>query len=309
MLLCDYSYYPVVPKIYSTITRFPISQLDMGSRAHPLESSSSCAGIVIDGDDQLYIPLNDDIEGYISGIYILEGIAPSQSSFFNSLCQSQGEQQEPSAPLMDLQPSQRVDHASLSDILGPVVLSPASTPTLPQAHWQEAGTSVFPRSIEELLGCLEQQKRDIMHGLPPSVPPGVLLMHPQDQQGRAISQSPRAVSPVPQKLSSAIRTTTSYSNIRLNHCNSSKTAIHSCEWRHDDGSICGESISFMTCPEHLAVHGIKNMAFNLLINCGWCGKPVKRESIVRHVREAHLRVRRTVTYPPSPHGDRAPYWT
>ncbi|KAF9235358.1 hypothetical protein BU15DRAFT_78106 [Melanogaster broomeanus] len=72
-----------------------------------------------------------------------------------------------------------------------------------------------------------------------------------------------------------------------------------CGWRLRDGSICGGPITKRTVPEHLAVHhGIKKIASYQLIACRWCpdgSDLIKRESIVRHVREVHLRLRRSAT--------------
>ncbi|KAF9222389.1 hypothetical protein BS17DRAFT_186348 [Gyrodon lividus] len=71
---------------------------------------------------------------------------------------------------------------------------------------------------------------------------------------------------------------------------------HRCQWREIDGSICGGNITRKTTSEHLVVHGIVKKASNIPIICRWCPdgrEPMKRESIVRHVREAHLGVKRT----------------
>ncbi|KIK20602.1 hypothetical protein PISMIDRAFT_578421 [Pisolithus microcarpus 441] len=69
-----------------------------------------------------------------------------------------------------------------------------------------------------------------------------------------------------------------------------------CGWRDNDGKECGE---LLTYPGNLAshfadYHGIRNMASNVAIVCRWCppGEIVKRESIVRHLREHHLGYRR-----------------
>ncbi|KAF9235357.1 hypothetical protein BU15DRAFT_64944 [Melanogaster broomeanus] len=71
-----------------------------------------------------------------------------------------------------------------------------------------------------------------------------------------------------------------------------------CGWRGTDGSICGERVSRKTVPKHLAVHGITKMSYNMPVICRWCpdGRvPMKRESIVRHFREVHLRLQRANT--------------
>ncbi|KIJ66133.1 hypothetical protein HYDPIDRAFT_27325 [Hydnomerulius pinastri MD-312] len=271
----------------------------MDSRAYTFDSSSSFAY----GDNQPF----GYIEDHVSCDYMQEGIDPYQSSssapyYVDLLCQS---------PTLEtcfenLHLSRQADRAPTLDIPGPAVPSPASTPTLPPA--QEAGTSVFPRDIEEILGWLAQQKPDIMHGLPASVPTSA-----PDQQGRPTSQSPRAV-PVPEKILPIARNITSYPDIRISDPDHvSKRIMHSCKWRRDDGSLCRGNISWTTCSDHLAVHGIEDMPSMLKITCGWCDKTVKRESIVRHVREKHLGVKRVVKHlgvkhavKPPPREDRAP---
>ena len=67
-----------------------------------------------------------------------------------------------------------------------------------------------------------------------------------------------------------------------------------CCWVNEDGSICRESISY-DCATHLATaHGISKTASRTRVACRWCSPPkqMKRESIVRHVREVHLRRKR-----------------
>lgn len=68
-----------------------------------------------------------------------------------------------------------------------------------------------------------------------------------------------------------------------------------CGWQSETGFICGGPVSSSTCLEHLAtVHGMRNMVSTLMVKCGWCSdrRLMKRENIVRHIREVHLRVRR-----------------
>lgn len=69
-----------------------------------------------------------------------------------------------------------------------------------------------------------------------------------------------------------------------------------CGWRDNDDKECGE---LLTYPGNLAshfaeYHGIKNMASDVPIMCRWCspGEIVKRESLLRHLREYHLGYRR-----------------
>ncbi|KAF9220215.1 hypothetical protein BS17DRAFT_787723 [Gyrodon lividus] len=88
----------------------------------------------------------------------------------------------------------------------------------------------------------------------------------------------------------------------------SKTAPYICQWRREDNSVCKDVISRATCAEHLVfTHGIRNKISSLKVKCYWCpdgAMPVKRESIVRHVREVHLRQKRSGV---SASGGIAPY--
>ncbi|KAF9235350.1 hypothetical protein BU15DRAFT_64934 [Melanogaster broomeanus] len=72
-----------------------------------------------------------------------------------------------------------------------------------------------------------------------------------------------------------------------------------CGWRSStDDSLCQAAITWQTVPQHLAVHGIRNMASNEPIRCRWCPDgtdPIKRGGLVRHIREVHLRVQRRAT--------------
>lgn len=49
-------------------------------------------------------------------------------------------------------------------------------------------------------------------------------------------------------------------------------------------------ITRATAPKHLAVHGIKDMHKDYIVQCLWegCWAQMKRQSIARHVREVHL---------------------
>ncbi|KAF9232222.1 hypothetical protein BU15DRAFT_67657 [Melanogaster broomeanus] len=70
--------------------------------------------------------------------------------------------------------------------------------------------------------------------------------------------------------------------------------VYVCEWRERDESICGERFTGETLPDHLADHGITNIASDKPTVCRSCrpGKKMKRESILRHVREVHLGLKR-----------------
>ncbi|KIK76067.1 hypothetical protein PAXRUDRAFT_835470 [Paxillus rubicundulus Ve08.2h10] len=88
-----------------------------------------------------------------------------------------------------------------------------------------------------------------------------------------------------------------YPNIkRQSHVNSSETPTHQCGWREADESVCGGSITRATVPRHLVQHGMVKLRSDALVTCRWCPdgtKPMNRESIVRHVLEVHLDIRRT----------------
>ncbi|KAI5984124.1 hypothetical protein F5J12DRAFT_787655 [Pisolithus orientalis] len=64
-----------------------------------------------------------------------------------------------------------------------------------------------------------------------------------------------------------------------------------CLYDLGDGNECLDFITCGTAPGHFsAVHGVKGMARNVEITCGWqdCGSLVKRHNFMRHVREIHL---------------------
>ncbi|KAI5997434.1 hypothetical protein EDD15DRAFT_343117 [Pisolithus albus] len=68
-----------------------------------------------------------------------------------------------------------------------------------------------------------------------------------------------------------------------------------CGWRVYGGGECGALVTYHSLAHHFAVvHGIRNMASDVEIMCRWCppGTIVKRESLLRHLRERHLRYQR-----------------
>ena len=71
---------------------------------------------------------------------------------------------------------------------------------------------------------------------------------------------------------------------------------YSCQWTRKDGTICGEQITLSTISHHLATHGVRHLSSESRLLCRWegCMKGMKRESIVRHIRETHLGLRRTL---------------
>ncbi|KAH0828982.1 hypothetical protein J3R83DRAFT_2416 [Lanmaoa asiatica] len=80
-----------------------------------------------------------------------------------------------------------------------------------------------------------------------------------------------------------------------------ETSLHICQWTGNDDNICGAQITYASVPGHLTVHGVEHMAHNHRLPCRWSGcrlrrdkDMMKRESIVRHVREKHMGYRRTL---------------
>ena len=69
-----------------------------------------------------------------------------------------------------------------------------------------------------------------------------------------------------------------------------------CKWKDEDGTVCEELITSASLPGHLAKHGIEKQHRGHHTTCHWDGckrkKHMNRESIVRHIREVHLRLRR-----------------
>ncbi|KAI6137338.1 hypothetical protein F5141DRAFT_81100 [Pisolithus sp. B1] len=61
-----------------------------------------------------------------------------------------------------------------------------------------------------------------------------------------------------------------------------------CGWRGKHGGTCNVLIGYR-CEAHLAsAHGIVNMSRTQIVECGHCGKHLRRQSILRHYREKHL---------------------
>ncbi|KAI6038162.1 hypothetical protein EDC04DRAFT_2697733 [Pisolithus marmoratus] len=76
-----------------------------------------------------------------------------------------------------------------------------------------------------------------------------------------------------------------------------RIAHETCGWKGDDGQVCGNPVTSDSLANHFAVmHGIKNMASDIKVECRWCPpssqKRVKRESMLRHLREVHLKCSR-----------------
>ncbi|KIM51551.1 hypothetical protein SCLCIDRAFT_1224395 [Scleroderma citrinum Foug A] len=67
-----------------------------------------------------------------------------------------------------------------------------------------------------------------------------------------------------------------------------------CGWKDGHGHICGVDIT-RDCQDHFAsAHGITKLPARIKVTCRWCdsGKEMTRGCLLRHIREAHLRVGR-----------------
>ncbi|KAI6022334.1 hypothetical protein PISMIDRAFT_16121 [Pisolithus microcarpus 441] len=65
--------------------------------------------------------------------------------------------------------------------------------------------------------------------------------------------------------------------------------LRACEWRNDQGDICGVLVGWH-CERHLAfAFEIRELPSLTVIVCGACGEEKKRKFIVRHFRDVHLR--------------------
>ncbi|KAI6125577.1 hypothetical protein EDD16DRAFT_422990 [Pisolithus croceorrhizus] len=65
-----------------------------------------------------------------------------------------------------------------------------------------------------------------------------------------------------------------------------------CQWKDNQGNICGELVGW-NCQGHLAsAHEIVNISSDKSVKCGACGEEKKRKFILRHNRERHLGFRR-----------------
>lgn len=73
------------------------------------------------------------------------------------------------------------------------------------------------------------------------------------------------------------------------------TACHPCGWIKEDGTRCNTHITY-DCARHLATaHNIRQQGRRLKVLCCWCDLPryIRRSSMLRHVREVHLKCSRS----------------
>ncbi|KAL4068723.1 hypothetical protein V8B97DRAFT_796444 [Scleroderma yunnanense] len=67
-----------------------------------------------------------------------------------------------------------------------------------------------------------------------------------------------------------------------------------CGWKDENNDRCMAMMTEDNLREHLADHGIKNMAGDIRVNCRICDppRPMKRENVLRHCKEVHLKQKR-----------------
>ncbi|KAH7883376.1 hypothetical protein F5I97DRAFT_233380 [Phlebopus sp. FC_14] len=162
----------------------------------------------------------------------------------------------------------------------PVVESPSPSMWPRSPVVQTASTSTVPTSGKELRSEQQEQVNDS---------PFTLASRQHSLAGAHAFQN-RPVAQSTTKKEPRRRGSCPYSS-PLNH---HPAAVQECRWLHTRGFKCGADISFTTCPAHLVDHGIINLPSSYRLKCMWqgCELTLKRESVVRHVREAHLRIRR-----------------
>jgi len=74
-----------------------------------------------------------------------------------------------------------------------------------------------------------------------------------------------------------------------------RTVRKPCGWRRPDGTLCGAEVTYQ-CQGHLAMaHGITKLSGKAPVWCKWCrpDHQIKRDGLLRHVREVHLGVPRS----------------
>ena len=117
----------------------------------------------------------------------------------------------------------------------------------------------------------------------------------------SVVPTPSSVAPTPSSV--ALRRSTPSNVDRADHTNTYSNVSYPnpsddapdvsttlCGWVDEHGSVCGEPITY-DCVTHLATaHGISKTSPRTRLNCRWCSPPrhMKRDSMLRHVREIHL---------------------
>ena len=122
---------------------------------------------------------------------------------------------------------------------------------------------------------------------------------------RMVSRSPSAQVPPTRRTSRGGRSVTSspYHPNRTFSLPPNEAEIRTCQWMGDDGAACGALIpgTVASVSQHLTTHGVKDMAHDYALSCRWLGCrlrgakiTMRRESIVRHVREKHFGCKRSL---------------
>ena len=122
----------------------------------------------------------------------------------------------------------------------------------------------------------------------------------------SVAPTPSSVAPTPSSVALHRSTpsnvdradhTNTYSNVSYPNPSDDAPDVSTtlCGWVDEHGSVCGEPITY-DCVTHLATaHGISKMSPRTRVNCRWCSPPRRMtlENMLRHVREVHLRCKRS----------------
>ncbi|KAG9308164.1 WD40-repeat-containing domain protein [Chiua virens] len=82
------------------------------------------------------------------------------------------------------------------------------------------------------------------------------------------------------------------------------SALHTCGWINDDGTMCAQPITTTSLSHHLTIHGANELRRDHRVSCRWTGCRLKdqtkmnRESMLRHVREVHMGLKRSIPINP-----------
>ncbi|KAI5997426.1 hypothetical protein EDD15DRAFT_2245655, partial [Pisolithus albus] len=280
----------------------------------------SASGAELDGRSSQVptVPLSScAVQSSITGSYGTAGLPLwSKANLGMSLCDHEGASDSsfyPSSPPSSLAnaPSQdlyaRMSSGDASSVHpSSISLSTSTTP----------GTT-FPDRISSQVGCLDNHEKtrgnDSASGwnsglAVPWSPSYSLGKRPQQESYLLPSDPYYSLEDLQMPTGSPV---TDYSPVvtpnSLPMAYQSRGHTVSCGWKNDNGIVCGDLVTSDNLANHFAtLHGIKNMASSVKIDCRWCPpslrKQVKRESMLRHLREVHLRCprpRKEATQPSS----------
>ena len=135
-----------------------------------------------------------------------------------------------------------------------------------------------------------------------SVPPDLAFQpmgsHSPSAQVPPIRRDSRGNHSVTSSPYRSIRT----SSLPVQSISPNETETQPCQWMRDDGTPCGAPITgtVANISQHLTTHNVKNMKYDAPLSCRWLGcrlrgdkNTIRRESIVRHVREKHFGCKRS----------------